>query len=399
VAEPLSPSAAPEVEPDPYAVLGVSPDAEDVVIRAAYRALLHKYTTPGRIPEDPVGDDARTRAVQGAYELLKDPEIRRAYDQHRREQAQAAEAAAAHAAAKAAATQAAARAAPAAEPLVLNPGGGARAARARARPRRRSPAPLIIVLLLVVAAGAAALVLERKGLPSLSFNQAASSGSPAAAEAPPQQKPAIEASAPTRPLPCYVDGHSVGNMPLKVCAARNGVATGQLEVGLNGPPKQAGAAASAPSPEASAPPPAAAPPAPRAAAVASAEAPRVAPPESPPSANVVPLQPPDVDQSMATVRAFYEALGDDDGPRAASLVEPERRGTGPLSAQRITRFYSSLRSPLKLTSIYPLDPSTIFVRYQFVTTDGRTCTGAANVATTRRSDQVLIRGIRAYSGC
>jgi hypothetical protein len=396
VAEPSSPAAPPEAEPDPYAVLGVSPDAEDVVIRAAYRALLHKYTTPGRIPEDPVGDDARTRAVQGAYELLKDPEIRRAYDQHRRDQAQAAAQAAAHAAA-----QAAARVAPAAEPLVLNPGGAGRTARSRARPRRRSAAPLIVVLLLVVAVGAAALVLERKGLPSFSFNEAASSGGPAAAAAPPPEKPAIEANAPTRPLPCYVDGHSVGNLPLKLCAARNGVATGQLEVGLNGAPKQAGVTASPSSPETAAPPPAAPPPAPapHGAAVASAEAPRIAPPESPPSANVSPLQPPDVDQSMATVRAFYEALGDDDGPRAASLVEPERRTTGPLSAQRITRFYSSLRSPLKLTSIYPLDPSTIFVRYQFVTTDGRTCTGAANVATTRRSDQVLIRGIRAYSGC
>ena len=85
---------------------------------------------------------------------------------------------------------------PAAEPLVLNSGRGARAARARAQPRRRSAAPLIVVLLLVVALGAAAFVLERKGLPSFSFNEAASSGGPASAAAPPPQKPAIEASAP-----------------------------------------------------------------------------------------------------------------------------------------------------------------------------------------------------------
>ncbi|MBV8684865.1 MAG: J domain-containing protein [Caulobacteraceae bacterium] len=380
MAERLSPTTSPELDADPYAVLGVSPDAEDVVIRAAYRALLHKYTTPGRLPEDPVGDDARTRAVQGAYELLKDPEIRKAYDQHRREQVQAA-------------AEAAAKAAPAAavEPLVLNPGRPGRPARA---PRRRSPGvPLIVGVFLLIALGAAALVLGRRGLPS--FNLPASSTQVAAADstAAPTDKPAAREGPPARPLPCYVDGHAVGTLPLQVCEERNGVATGQLENGLNGAPQKAEALPVKPEP---APPP----PAPRAASgTAVAEARRVTPPASPPTASKQPLQPPDVDQSMAIVRAFYEALGDDDGARASSLVEPERRAAGPLSPQRITRFYSSLREPLKLTSIYPLDPSTIFVRYQFVTQDGRICTGAANVATTRRNDQVLIRGIRAYSGC
>ncbi|HEX4740069.1 MAG TPA: J domain-containing protein [Caulobacteraceae bacterium] len=388
------PQAAPsEAEPDPYAVLGVSPDAEDVVIRAAYRALMHKYTTPGRLPEDPVGDDSRTRAVQGAYELLKDPEIRRAYDQHRRDQAQAqAQAAAAAATATATATKAASLAA---EPLVLKPAEPGRAA--RSRPRRRSAAPLMVGLVLVVALGAAALVLGRKSLPGV--NEFASADSVAAQP----QKPAALATAPGRPLPCYVDGHAIGTLPLKDCATRNGVATGQLEVGLNGPPAKAAAAQSASSsgPANTSPEPAGGPPPSERFAADGGlkdQASDVAPPASPPSAGP-PLQPPDVDQSMATVRAFYEALGDDDGSRAASLVEPERRDKGPLSAQRMTRFYSSLRSPLHLTSIYPLDPSTIFVRYQFTTADGRICTGAANVATTRRTDQVLIRGIRAYSGC
>lgn len=386
------PSAPPEAEPDPYAVLGVSPEAEDVVIRAAYRALLHKYTTPGRLPEDPVADDARTRAVQGAYELLKDPEIRRAYDQHRREQAEAASSAAA---------AAAARPAPAAgEPLVLKSNDAARAGRAQAR-RGRSAAPLMVGVVLLLALGAAALILGRKPLPG-GVNDFAASQSLSVEP----QKPASLASAPARPLPCYVDGHAIGNLPLKDCAARNGVATGQLEVGLNGPPAKTAAPpnASTAGPAANVSPEAAggSPPAQSASAgaVTGVQAPRVPPPASPPSTLAgPPLQQPDVDQSMATVRAFYEALGDDDGGRAAALVEPEKRDRGPLSAQRITRFYSSLREPLRLTSIYPLDPSTIFVRYQFVTTDGRTCTGAANVATTRRSDEVLIRGIRAYSGC
>ena len=381
------PQAAPsEAEPDPYAVLGVSPDAEDVVIRAAYRALMHKYTTPGRLPEDPVGDDARTRAVQGAYELVKDPEIRRAYDQHRRDQAQAQAAAAAATATKAASLTA--------EPLVLKPAEPGRAA--RPRPRRRSAAPLLVGLVLVVALGAAALVLGRKSLPGV--NEFASADSVAAQP----QKPAALTTAPGRPLPCYVDGHSIGTLPLKDCATRNGVATGQLEVGLNGPPAKAAAAqnASSSGPANTSPEPAGGPPPSERSADRGSkdQASDFAPPVSPPSAGP-PLQPPDVDQSMATVRAFYEALGDDDGSRAASLVEPERRDKGPLSAQRMTHFYSSLRSPLRLTSIYPLDPSTIFVRYQFTTADGRICTGAANVATTRRTEQVLIRGIRAYSGC
>jgi DnaJ domain len=363
VVEHSSPPAPSEAEPDPYAVLGVSPDAEDVVIRAAYRALMHKYTTPGRLPDDPVGDDARTRAVHGAYELLKDPEIRRAYDQHRRDQARVA-----------------IEAAPATlEPLVLNSDRVTRPPRPQQR-RRRSAAPLLVGVLLVAALAVAGLMLGRKSLPL--GNEFAPMGSVVAQ--PP--KPVSLANTPERPLPCYVDGQSVGNLPLKDCATRKGVATGQLEAGLNGPPAQAGA------------PPTPPPPTPSEARTPTHRAPEVSPPVSPASDRPS-VQEPDVDQSMATVRAFYEALTDDDGTRAASLVEPEKRETGPLSADRITRFYSALRSPLRLTSIYPLDPSTIFVRYQFGTASGQVCTGAANVTTTRRADQVLIRGIRAYSGC
>ena len=198
------------------------------MIRAAYRALLHKYSTPGRVPDDPVGDDARTRAVQGAYELLKDPEIRRAYDQHRRDRAQAA-------------AEAAARAAPiataAAEPLVLKPDGALRMPASR---RRRSAAPLMVGLLLIAALGAGAYVLWRNPLPALS--KFASSDSVAATP----QKPAALEAASARPLPCYVDGHSVGDLPLKDCAGRNGVATGQLEAGLDGQPVKVAASPIAP---------------------------------------------------------------------------------------------------------------------------------------------------------
>jgi hypothetical protein len=38
---------------------------------------------------------------------------------------------------------------------------------------------------------------------------------------------------PLRPLRCFVDGKSIGEIPLKDCAQRNGVATGALDVGLD----------------------------------------------------------------------------------------------------------------------------------------------------------------------
>jgi len=44
---------------------------------------------------------------------------------------------------------------------------------------------------------------------------------------------------PKRPLRCFVGGQFVGELPLAVCAQRNGVATGSLDVGLD----QAGALA------------------------------------------------------------------------------------------------------------------------------------------------------------
>jgi len=47
---------------------------------------------------------------------------------------------------------------------------------------------------------------------------------------------------PKRPLRCFVNGQFVGELPLAVCAQRNGVATGSLDVGLD--PSGALAAAS-----------------------------------------------------------------------------------------------------------------------------------------------------------
>jgi hypothetical protein len=69
-------------EKDHYAVLGVLPGAEDIVIRAAYRALAQRYH-PDRFHG--VRERAHTRMseLNEAYAVLSDPHARKAYD-HRR---------------------------------------------------------------------------------------------------------------------------------------------------------------------------------------------------------------------------------------------------------------------------------------------------------------------------
>ena len=62
---------------DYYAVLGVSPASEDVVIRAAYRALMRRYH-----PDADRSSEAteRARLINAAYAVLSDPEQRKRYD-------------------------------------------------------------------------------------------------------------------------------------------------------------------------------------------------------------------------------------------------------------------------------------------------------------------------------
>jgi len=62
---------------DHYAVLGVSPASEDVVIRAAYRALMRRYH-PDADPSSEAGQ--RAQAINAAYAVLSDPEKRARYD-------------------------------------------------------------------------------------------------------------------------------------------------------------------------------------------------------------------------------------------------------------------------------------------------------------------------------
>ena len=62
---------------DYYAILGVTPTSEDVVIRAAYRALMRRYHPDA----DPTGEASeKAQAINAAYAVLSDPEKRARYD-------------------------------------------------------------------------------------------------------------------------------------------------------------------------------------------------------------------------------------------------------------------------------------------------------------------------------
>jgi curved DNA-binding protein CbpA len=67
---------------DPYAVLGVAPDATDRDINHAYRQLLHRYHPDTRPPrdEDSAADAAdRLQQILTAYTPLRDPTWRANY--------------------------------------------------------------------------------------------------------------------------------------------------------------------------------------------------------------------------------------------------------------------------------------------------------------------------------
>ena len=68
---------------DHYSVLGVTPASEDVVIRAAYRALMRRYH-----PDADASPEAaeRAREINEAYRVLSEPESRTRYDEGLKQQ-------------------------------------------------------------------------------------------------------------------------------------------------------------------------------------------------------------------------------------------------------------------------------------------------------------------------
>ena len=63
---------------DIYEVLGISRDADDKAIKSAYRKLAMQ-NHPDRNPDDEVAAE-RFREAAEAYEILKDPQKKAAYD-------------------------------------------------------------------------------------------------------------------------------------------------------------------------------------------------------------------------------------------------------------------------------------------------------------------------------
>ena len=64
---------------DLYKTLGVTPEAEDFVIRAAYKALAQRYH-PDRLDGLPEQAHQKMSAINRAYETLGDPTKRKEYD-------------------------------------------------------------------------------------------------------------------------------------------------------------------------------------------------------------------------------------------------------------------------------------------------------------------------------
>ena len=65
---------------DHYAVLGLNPSADDVVVHAAWKALLRKHH-PDTNPGDPTG--GRAREINEAFAVLGKPDSRARYDRLR----------------------------------------------------------------------------------------------------------------------------------------------------------------------------------------------------------------------------------------------------------------------------------------------------------------------------
>jgi hypothetical protein len=102
--------------------------------------------------------------------------------------------------------------------------------------------------------------------------------------------------------------------------------------------------------------------------------------------------------AASTVRAFYEALGAGQGAAASAMVVPEKREKPAFSPTAMTRFYSSLRQPIRLIDISGRGSGAYIVHYRYGTST-RACDGRAFVAITIRGGQNFIQSISPLNGC
>jgi hypothetical protein len=105
------------------------------------------------------------------------------------------------------------------------------------------------------------------------------------------------------------------------------------------------------------------------------------------------------DDASGAVLAFYSALSSGDGASAAQRVIPEKRQSGPLSANALSRYYSSFRRPLRVRSVAVVNASTVRVAYDYVLADGRLCRGKAAVRVVRRDGRSLVSRITTQGPC
>lgn len=98
---------------------------------------------------------------------------------------------------------------------------------------------------------------------------------------------------------------------------------------------------------------------------------------------------------VSVVTSFYTALSEADGRSAVALVVPEKRGAGAYVEANISKFYSSLREPLKIQGVERIDTDHVGVKYSFVRPSGSACAGEAKVSTIFQNGKTFIKGIAA----
>jgi hypothetical protein len=126
-------------------------------------------------------------------------------------------------------------------------------------------------------------------------------------------------------------------------------------------------------------------------ALASAQVATAVAPPPPATAEVTRRE---ADPMIETVSAFYQALGNADGNQAASLVIPEKRGSGVFNASQISKYYGSLSKPLQLIGVVALGDNKYQADYGYGA-GSHTCRGSAVVTIVQRDGRPLIQSIKA----